>query len=98
MAAHVGVQGLLPRGGGHHDPGAFVWPDFLARVHYHLNGDDMPLPDIDSIDLILDQLAGPVRPDGTRGWAQLGGRSVVDALAAIGENLGISGFRPPPTV
>lgn len=29
------------------------------------------------------------------GWAQLGGRTVVDALAAIGAKLGIDGFKDP---
>lgn len=52
-------------------------------------------PPVDKQDLILDQLAGPVQPDGTRSWPQLGDRSVVDALAAIGENLGIEGMKAP---
>ena len=30
-----------------------------------------------------------------RGWAQLGGRSFVDGIAAVGENLGLPGFNPP---
>jgi len=34
----------------------------------------------DTDNLILDQLAGPLKPDGTRGWDQLGGLSVVDFL------------------
>lgn len=34
-------------------------------------------------DLILDQLAGVPQPDGTRGWPQLGNRSVVDYLAQV---------------
>ncbi|MGW3545903.1 glycoside hydrolase family 25 protein [Nocardia niigatensis] len=37
------------------------------------------------------QLRGP----GLNGWPQLGGRTVVDALAAIGEHLGIPGFAAP---
>jgi len=45
---------------------------------------------------ILDQLAGDGRnQDGTAaftGWPQLGGRTVVDALAVIGQKLGIEGF------
>lgn len=32
---------------------------------------------------ILDQLAGKVLPDGTRGWPQLGNRSMVDFLAQV---------------
>ena len=43
-------------------------------------------------DLILDQLAG--HPwEKWAGWPQLGDRSLVDAVAAIGEKLGIDGFK-----
>ncbi|MFD8102927.1 C39 family peptidase [Nocardia fluminea] len=31
-----------------------------------------------------------------KGWPQIGGRTLVDAIAIIGQNLGISGFAPPP--
>lgn len=44
----------------------------------------------------LDQLGGArtrdQKDDSVTGWAQLDGRSVVDALAVIGEKLGIDGF------
>jgi hypothetical protein len=47
-------------------------------------------------DLTVDQLAGANArtgiPAAVPGWPQLGGRTVVDALAAIGEKLGIAGF------
>lgn len=49
-------------------------------------------------DLILDQLAGPGRDAHGHtfsGWPQLGGRTVVDALAAIGTRLEIQGFTAP---
>jgi hypothetical protein len=50
-------------------------------------------------DLTVDQIGGA----GTRndmpamfgGWPQLGGRTLVDALAVIGQKLGIDGFVPP---
>lgn len=42
------------------------------------------------------QLAGPSRPGEFPGWSQLGGRTLVDALAAIGEELGIEGFEGRP--
>lgn len=43
-------------------------------------------------DLVLDQLAG--HPwEQWAGWPQLGGRSLVDAVAAIGAKLGIDGFK-----
>uniref|UniRef100_UPI003F4934C0 N-acetylmuramoyl-L-alanine amidase n=1 Tax=Nocardia suismassiliense TaxID=2077092 RepID=UPI003F4934C0 len=45
----------------------------------------------------LDQLGGPGTCDGKPfpGWTQLGGRTVVDALAAVGAALGIDGFADP---
>lgn len=50
----------------------------------------------DDARLSLDQLAGPARAtDGLptfTGWPQLGDRTMVDALAAIGEKLGVPGM------
>lgn len=43
-------------------------------------------------DLALDQLVGHPWEDWA-GWPQLGGRSLVDAVAVIGEKLGIDGFK-----
>ncbi|MFI5781982.1 hypothetical protein [Nocardia sp. NPDC051570] len=51
--------------------------------------------------LTIDQLGGPGARDLANeglpfpGWEQLGGRSLVDAVAAIGAHLGIAGFRDP---
>ncbi|QIS12153.1 hypothetical protein [Nocardia arthritidis] len=51
--------------------------------------------------LTMDQLGGPGTRDLTSedqpypGWEQLGGRTLVDAVAAIGAHLGIPGFRDP---
>lgn len=39
------------------------------------------------------QLTGSPEPGRYPGWEQLGGRTVVDAIAAIGAKLGIDGFR-----
>lgn len=48
---------------------------------------------LDRTGLILDQLVGS--PWGKfPGWSQLGGRTIVDALAEIGHALKIPGFRP----
>ena len=44
------------------------------------------------LDLALDQLAGHPWRD-FPGWPQIGGLTIVDALAAIGETLGIPGFK-----
>lgn len=43
-------------------------------------------------DLILDQLAGYPHEDWT-GWEQLGGLTLVNAVATIGHKLGIDGFK-----
>jgi hypothetical protein len=53
---------------------------------------DMP----DYAQLSFEQLAGPDADTGSYGWPQLGGRTVVDALAVIGNELGLEGFGPPP--
>ena len=50
-----------------------------------------PAPPLDA--LIFDQLTGP--GPGYDGWPQLGNRTVVDALAAIGEALDLDGFKAP---
>ncbi|MFC3849731.1 glycoside hydrolase domain-containing protein [Corynebacterium hansenii] len=54
--------------------------------------------DRDLLNRIHDQQAGMRDDDGVqryRGWEQLGGRTLVDGLAAIGEKLGVDGFRAP---
>lgn len=55
----------------------------------------MPSPD----DLTLDQHAGPERDDHGNptfsGWPQLGNRTLVDAVAAIGAALKVPGMRDP---
>lgn len=48
--------------------------------------------------MVLDQLAGLRDKDGRqrfRGWPQLGGRTLVDAVAAIGAAQGLPGFKDP---
>ena len=52
-----------------------------------------PMPDYSQ--LSFEQLAGPDADEGSYGWTQLGGRTVVDAIAVIGSELGIDGFEPP---
>ncbi|TWS25340.1 hypothetical protein FK268_09100 [Tsukamurella sputi] len=99
LAAHADFG---QRGGGHTDPGpGFDWDDFIARVKRfttNTGGTPMPNQPLDTqtaAGLTLDQLAGPgtARGENFPGWPQLGGRTVVNALAAIGEKLGIDGFK-----
>lgn len=44
------------------------------------------------------QLTGSTVPGEFPGWPQLGNRTIVDALAVIGEHLGLDGFRDPRKV
>lgn len=45
--------------------------------------------------LIYDQICGPGEPGEFNGWDQLGGRTLVDAVAAIGAALKLDGFADP---
>ena len=56
---------------------------------------DTTAPQADRDQLIYEQLAGPGAPGTFPGWPQLGDRTLVDAIAAIGDKLGIEGFRSP---
>lgn len=88
----------------HWDPGPnFPWDVFLRYVNEHMNPAKSPAPtpaptnpkettmSDPKIALILDQLAGHPG-DKFPGWPQLGGRTLVDAVAAIGAHLEIDGF------
>ncbi|MBP2211076.1 hypothetical protein JOJ87_001420 [Rhodococcus ruber] len=54
-----------------------------------------PVTDTEILRDLRAQLTGSADPGKYPGWKQLGGRTVVDALAAIGEKLGIPGFKAP---
>lgn len=94
IAAHADFG---KRGGGHTDPGPeFPWPEFIAMVQGYLGTapttPEVPVPDTKPLTAAEDnqiQLRGP----GLKGWPQLGGRTLVDAVAAIGAKLGIDGFK-----
>lgn len=76
------------------DPGAGFPHDFvLARAAQIVKGEEpMSSSQADKVDLVLDQLAGTPWHE-WKGWPQLGNRTLVDAIAAIGEKLGIDGFQ-----
>lgn len=48
-----------------------------------------------ALDDIREQMTGSRTPGEYKGWPQLGGRTLVDAVAAIGAKLGIQGFTDP---
>ncbi|MDM7488702.1 N-acetylmuramoyl-L-alanine amidase [Rhodococcus sp. CSLK01-03] len=54
-----------------------------------------PVTDTEILRDLRAQLTGSADPGKYPGWKQLGGRTVVDALALIGEKLGIEGFKAP---
>ncbi|MGW5316711.1 N-acetylmuramoyl-L-alanine amidase [Nocardia thailandica] len=85
--------------GDHTDVGPnFPWDVFAGHVRdFTTDRKDPPIMDAQTAaGLALDQLAGPGTRDGKNfpGWPQLGGRTIVNALAAIGQKLGIEGFDP----
>lgn len=85
----------------HTDPGAnFPYDVVLSYAANPTGGPIVPTPNTPldaqtAAGLALDQLAGPGTARGADfpGWPQLGGRTVVEALGAIGEKLGIPGFK-----
>jgi hypothetical protein len=78
------------------DPFPIDMHAFRRDVQHIIDRKGAPM-ERDTAGLALDQLAGPGTKDGRDfpGWAQLGGRTVVDALAAIGQQLSIPGFVDP---
>lgn len=92
----------------HTDPGSgFPWDIVLSRARLDAPSTPPTPPppatppapaaprDRPVADLILDQLAGWPHERGYPGWDQLNGRTVVDALAEIGQALNIPGYNPP---
>lgn len=81
----------------HMDPGPGLPRDLILEKVQKMADSKTPAPtpapkERATVDLVLDQLAGyPGRE--FKGWEQLGGRTVVDALAAIGEKLGVDGMK-----
>lgn len=80
--------------GTHTDVGdGFPWDVFTQHVIYFTTDQGGPVARTNPAGDALDQLAGPGTKDGANfpGWPQLGGRTVVDALAAVAEKLGVPG-------
>lgn len=85
------LNGQVPQG----DSDDMSWGEHIQN----LEGDTVSREDqVDYIDLhvgqVLDQLGGPDTHRGAYfpGWPQLGHRTVVDAIAAIGAKLGVDGM------
>lgn len=105
MAGQRGIVGHAETriwgGTDHTDPGAgFPYDIIITKAKAIIGGQKAPGPsDTRSMDkLILDQLVGPEQENDVHnnsGWPQLGNRTLVDAVAAIGEHLDIPGFKAP---
>ncbi|MCA1009006.1 N-acetylmuramoyl-L-alanine amidase [Rhodococcus hoagii] len=83
-------------GSDHWDPGTGFPYDFV--INYARGGATTPPPAGGGMNLeqnINAQLTGSTEVGKYPGWAQLGNRTVVDALAAIGAALKIPGFKDP---
>ena len=80
----------------HTDPGSgFPLDLVIARARELNQGGIVALtPEQD----IKAQLTGSPEPGKHPGWPQLGGRTLVDAVAAIGAKLGLEGFYDPKAV
>lgn len=85
-------------GSDHWDPGAgFPYDVVIGYAQAILNGGNATNPPASGGNMSFDQdtnaqLTGSPELGKYPGWDQLGGRTVVDALGAIGAKLGIAGF------
>lgn len=101
VCGHVDLSHAWPNDTDHTDPGpGFPWDHVLQLAR-----DDAP-PTTgrqDTMDPykahqladVTEQLTGSPKPGEFPGWPQLGGRTLVDALAVIGAERGIPGFYDP---
>lgn len=106
VCSHGDLWQAHPIGDVRTDPGpAFPWDHVLQLAR-----DDQlrELPDDERTDQmdpykahqladVTEQLTGSPKPGEFPGWPQLGGRTLVDALAVIGAERGIPGFYDPRT-
>ena len=100
----VGHRDFGKRGGGHTDPGdGFPMTEFLRRVNQFLNPSTPEVPVNPSPDnpyaipmpAMQDSQVAQIWQQLLVRWNMLGGRTPVEALAAIGAKLGIDGFTDP---
>lgn len=104
VCSHADLSRAFPHETDHTDPGpGFPWDRVLQLAR-----DDQlrELPDDERTDTmdpykahqladVTEQLTGSPKPGEFPGWPQLGDRTLVDALAVIGEQLSIPGFHAP---
>lgn len=107
VCSHADIARAFPKETDHTDPGpGFPWDHVLALAR---NGGMSPNPShttpertltmdpqqAHQLDDVTEQLTGSPDPAHFPGWPQLDDRTIVDALAVIGQKMGIPGFYDP---
>lgn len=108
VCSHADISRAYPLETDHTDPGpAFPWDYVLALARSGSSApttkppreaDGMNGAQGQQLDDIHGQLTGSPAPGEFPGWPQLGDRTLVDAVALIGVELGIKGFVDPRTL
>lgn len=100
VCSHADISRAFPRETDHTDPGpGFPWDHVLNKARTLRHGNER-ITEMDphrshQLDDIHGQLTGSPDPGAFPGWPQLGDRTLVDAVALIGLELGIAGFLDP---
>lgn len=103
VASHADISRAFPHETNHTDPGPnFPWDHVLGLARELRDpattddgGDTMNAHQAHQLDDIKGQLTGSPAPGEFPGWPQLGDRTLVDALALVGMELGLPGFYDP---
>lgn len=105
VCSHADISRAFPGETDHTDPGpAFPWDHVLERARgirsgssttSPTEGDTMDPRQAHQLDDTTGQLTGSPDPGEFPGWPQLDDLTLVDAVAVIGEHLGIAGFYDP---
>ena len=104
VCSHADISRAFPGETDHTDPGPnFPWDHVLELARSGSSTTNNPPREADSmnghqahqLDDIHGQLTGSPAPGEFPGWKQLGDRTLVDAVALIGVELGIAGFIDP---
>lgn len=108
VCSHADISRAWPRDTDHTDPGPhFPWDYVLAKARQIQTAGTAPAPTptregtqmdpykAHQLADVTEQLTGSPKPGEFPGWPQLDDRTLVDAVAVIGQKLGIPGFYDP---
>lgn len=103
VSTHALIAQAFPRETDHTDPGPGFPLDHVLDLARGINrpkpptkGNDMTPEQAHQLSDVNGQLTGSPEPGTFPGWDQLGGRTLVDAVATIGAHLGLDGFKARP--